>query len=86
MESKFNEHFKKVIETKKSNSTFICKSKYDEIINYLKQLKLEKKKKSKLMKKYDVMTLLGDEKLIMPINIYRKIVIVYYKMSLNLIY
>ncbi|XP_029348199.1 SCAN domain-containing protein 3-like [Acyrthosiphon pisum] len=68
MESKFNEHLKKVIETKKSNSTFICKSKYDEIINYLKQLKLEKKINSKLMKKYDVMTVLGDEKLIMPIT------------------
>jgi len=68
MESKFNEHLKKVIETKKSNSTFICKSKYDEIINYLKQLKLEKKINSKLMKKYDVMTVLGDEKIMMPIT------------------
>jgi len=62
MVSKFYEHLNKVIETKMTNSTFISKSKYYEIINYLKQLKLEKKINSKLMKKYDVMTVLGDEK------------------------
>jgi hypothetical protein len=67
MESKFYEHLNKVIQTKKTNSTFISKSKYYEIINCVKQLKLEKKINSKLMKKYDVMTVLGDEKLIMPI-------------------
>uniref|UniRef100_A0A2H8TQZ8 KRAB-A domain-containing protein 2 n=1 Tax=Melanaphis sacchari TaxID=742174 RepID=A0A2H8TQZ8_9HEMI len=68
MESRFYEHLNKVIETKKTNSTFISKSKYYEIINDLKQLKLEKKTNSKLMKKYDVMTVQGEEKLIMPIT------------------
>jgi imidazoleglycerol phosphate synthase glutamine amidotransferase subunit HisH len=38
------------------------------MINYLKQLKLEKKINSKLMKKYDVMTVFGDRKLIMQIT------------------
>jgi hypothetical protein len=67
MESKFFEHLNKVIETKKTNSTFISKPKYYEIINYLKQLKLEKKTNSKLIQKYDVMIVLGDEKLIIII-------------------
>ncbi|KAF0759599.1 SCAN domain-containing protein 3-like [Aphis craccivora] len=53
MESKFYEHWNKVIETKKAISTIISKSKYYEMTNYLKQLKLEKKTNSKLMKKDD---------------------------------
>lgn len=59
METKFYEHLNKVIETKKTNTSFISKSKYYEMINYLKQLKLEKKINTKLMKKYEVMTVLG---------------------------
>lgn len=44
-----------IIELKKSK-TFLSKLKYFEIISNLKQLKLEKKKDLKLMKKYDVIT------------------------------
>jgi len=68
MESKFYEHLNKVFETKKANSTFISESKYYEIINYSKQLKLEKKTNSKLKKKYYVMTVQGEKKLIMQIT------------------
>jgi len=39
-----------------TNSTFISKSKYYEIMNYLKQQKPDKKTNSKSMKKYDVLT------------------------------
>lgn len=51
-----------MIKMKKTNNAFLSKLKYYKIINYLKQLKLEKKVNPKLMKKYSVMIVLGNKK------------------------
>jgi len=43
MESKFYGHFNEFNRLKKTNNTFLSKLKFYELINYLKQFKLEKK-------------------------------------------
>jgi hypothetical protein len=70
MEFKFYEHLSEIFKVKKTNTTttFLNKIKYYKIFSNLKQLKQEKKTKTKLIKKYDVMTVQGNEKLIMPIT------------------
>jgi len=55
------------LKNKNVNSTYLTKTKYDELISEVKQLKL-KSRGHKLLKKYDVITLSDVEKLIVPVS------------------
>jgi len=65
MEYTFYEFLSEIIKWKKQIIFFLIK--YYEIINYLKQLKQEKKIDTQLTKKYDLLSVQRYEKLIMSI-------------------
>ncbi|CAI6358245.1 unnamed protein product [Macrosiphum euphorbiae] len=67
MEGQYLKNLEIALKNKNVNSTYLTKTKYDELISEVKQLKL-KSRGHKLLKKYDVITVSDMEKLIVPVS------------------
>ncbi|CAI6348558.1 unnamed protein product [Macrosiphum euphorbiae] len=69
---KFNVDLNDLLEKKGSNTSFLKKLKYDQLISHIIQLKNNSKKKEpndyNLLKKYDVLNVANVNKLIVPVS------------------
>lgn len=69
---KFYECFNKLINEKNDNSVHLSSEKYNEIVSEIKNFKSKGKKTNKsyrILKRYDIVTIGGEEKLIFPLSL-----------------
>lgn len=77
---KFYECFNKLINEKNDNSVHLSSVKYNEIMSEIKNFKLKGKKTNKsyrILKRYDIITIDGEEKLIFPLSLDNSIFLFY---------